>query len=90
MKDEDGRVLSKKDDIKRRWRKYFSRLLNESQGLKMYISENPDTNRQRDCGPGSGITTEKVGKTQSMRRAMVVGPDNIPIEVWRCLGEKGI
>ena len=37
------------------------------------------------------IITGEVGQAlKKMRRTKAVGPDNIPIEVWRGLGEEGI
>lgn len=37
------------------------------------------------------ITTEEVQEViRKMRRGQAIGPDVIPIEVWRCFGKEGI
>ncbi|XP_057518336.1 uncharacterized protein LOC130799248 [Amaranthus tricolor] len=50
-----------------------------------------DIQRPSDYGLTSDITTKEVGETlKKMGRTKAVGPDNIPIAVWRSLGVKGI
>ena len=45
----------------------------------------------QDHGSIIYITTAKVGESlKKMRGSKAVGPDNIPIEVWRGVGEEGI
>ena len=85
IKDANGTVLTRVNDIKSRWREYFENLLNE---------ENPRSVR------GDGVPNERqvpkicrrevrraLGK---MKKGKAVGPDGIPVEVWRCLGEEGV
>ena len=50
-----------------------------------------DVQRPLEDGSASVITTREVGEAlKKTGRTKAVGPDNIPIEVWRGLGEEGI
>ena len=70
---------------------YFSHLLNESRGTKEGRGQTPNAQSQHEYGSNRDITTKEVSNAlKEMGRAKVVSPDNIPIEVWRCLGEEGI
>ncbi|XP_076949286.1 uncharacterized protein LOC143621881 [Bidens hawaiensis] len=88
IKGEDGRVLVKEQDIKLRWQTYFHGLFNNG---RAYHGENENITtqrQQRNICYCRRITQEEVRTAiRKMGRSMAVGPDNIPIEVWRCLGE---
>ena len=76
-------------EIKDRWRFYFDNLFNGDQGRDI-----GDTNIPRDIANldfkrrTQKREVEMALKKMGRRRA--VGPDGIPIEVWRCLGERGV
>ena len=37
------------------------------------------------------ITEDEMKKTlKKMKNGKAVGPDNLPIEIWKCVGEEGI
>ena len=83
--------MLRQDDIKTRWYRYFSQLLNETRGTEEVRAEIPTAQSQQEYKVNRGITTNKVSKAlKEMGRAKAVGLDNIPIEAWRCLGEEGI
>ena len=91
IKDEGGRVLLRQEDIKLRWHQYFSQLLNETRGREEEIQQTSYLQRAQEHGSIIDITTAEVGEAlKKMGRSKAVGPDNIPIEVWMSLGEKGI
>ena len=47
--------------------------------------------REPNEGLTSGITREEVVKAiRKMKNGKATGPDNIPVEVWKSLGEEGI
>ena len=47
--------------------------------------------REPNEGLTSGITREEVVKAvREMKNGKATGPDNIPVEVWKSLGEEGI
>jgi hypothetical protein len=86
IKDATKRLLSKDKDIKNRWLEYFHRLFNEDYGsssIELDISSY-DLNRQfvrriQESEVKDALKRMKGGKT--------MGPDGIPIEVWRSLGD---
>ena len=91
IKNEEGNVLVVDRDIKERWKDYFHKLFNEEQttsiNTKYLITREEDQNftfyrRIRE------VEVKDALKKMDNRKAM--GPDNIPIEVWKCLGGKGI
>ena len=73
------------DDIRERWGQYFSWMMNE---------ENPRVETE-EKEPNQGLTapineaeTERVLK--GMKSGKAVGSDEIPAEVWKCLGWFGV
>jgi hypothetical protein len=89
IKDGTDRLLVKDEEIKDRWREYFDKLFNgENEGptFELYDSFD-DTNRHfvrriQEAQIGEALKRMKGGKA--------MGPDGIPIEVWRCLGERAV
>jgi hypothetical protein len=89
IKDETERLLTKDEDIKYRSREYFDKLFNEdsvSSSIELDISSD-DLNRQfmrriQESDIKDALKRMKGGKT--------MGPDGIPIEVWRSLGDIAI
>jgi hypothetical protein len=83
------RLLTKYEDIKNRWREYFDKLFNEDSGsssIKFDISLD-DLNRQfvrriQESEVKDALKRMKGGKA--------MGPDGIPIEVWKTLGDVAI
>ena len=85
IKSETGEVLMKDEYIRERWGQYFSWLMNE---------ENPRVETE-DRAPNQGMTspvseaeTEKA--LGGMKCDKAVGSDEIPVEVWKCLGQLGV
>jgi hypothetical protein len=89
IKDETDRLLVKDEEIKDRCREYFNKLFNgENEGPTLELDDSfDDTNRRfvrriQETEIGEALKRMKGGKT--------MGPDGIPIEVWRCLGARVI
>jgi hypothetical protein len=86
IKDATKRFLTKDEDIKNMWREYFDKLFNEdsaSSSIELDISSD-DLNRQfvrriQEFEVKDALKRMKGGKA--------MGPDGIPIEVWRTLGD---
>ncbi|XP_037803562.1 uncharacterized protein LOC119597969 [Penaeus monodon] len=86
IKNDEGNVLTNDEDILERWRLYFMKLMNE---------ENPREAREEEQvgNPGEveAITEDEVRRAlRKMKDGKAVGPDNLPIEAWKCLGEEGV
>lgn len=85
IKDGNGEILTEDENIRNRWKCYFEKLLNE---------ENPRV-VVGDGVPSQGVVPE-ISKDEiqyalrKMKNDKSTGPDNIPVEVWKSLGDVGI
>jgi hypothetical protein len=89
IKDEIERLITKDEDIKNRWREYFDKLFNEDSGnssIELDISSN-DLNRQFVCRIQE---FEVKDAFKRMKGGKPMGPDGIPIKVWRSLVDVAI
>ncbi|KAL5131607.1 putative RNA-directed DNA polymerase from transposon BS [Glycine soja] len=89
VKDEEGKVLVHEKDIKERWKVYFHNLFNDEYG---YDSSSLDTREEdRNYKYYRRIQKQEVKEAlKRMSNGKAVGPDNIPIEVWKTLGDRGL
>ncbi|KAL6575841.1 hypothetical protein OROHE_000312 [Orobanche hederae] len=89
VKDTDQKVLVQDKEIKERWRSYFDTLFNGHQEQDIGNLSIPSSmiNREFKRRIQKGEVTMALKKMGSKKAE---GPDGIPIEVWRCLGERGI
>jgi hypothetical protein len=88
IKDETDRLLVKDEEINR-WREYFDKLfIGENEGPVFGLDDSFDDTKRRfvrriqEAEKGEALKRMKGGK--------VMGPDGIPIEVWRCLDARVI
>ncbi|KAK3569063.1 hypothetical protein QTP86_021523 [Hemibagrus guttatus] len=86
IKDRDGRVLTSEESVQRRWKEYFEELMNEE-------------NEREKRVEGVNSVEQKVDKIRKdevrnalkrMKSGKAVGPDDILVEVWKCLGEAAV
>jgi hypothetical protein len=88
IKDEADRLLVKDEEIKNRWRAYFDKLFNdESEKSAIELDDLIDTNRRFVRRIQESEVKEAL---KMMKTGKALGPDDIPIEVWRCLGDIAI
>jgi hypothetical protein len=89
IKDGTDQLLVKDEEIKDRWREYFDRLFNgEDENPTIELDDSfYDTNR-RFVRRIQETEIEKALKR--MKRGKAMGPDGIPMEVWRYLGARAI
>jgi hypothetical protein len=83
------RLLTKDEGIKNRWREYFDKLFNEDSGsssIELDISSD-DLNRQFVCRIQESEVKDALKR---MKGGKTIGPDRIPIEVWRTLEDVAI
>ena len=76
----------KDEEITKRWQTYFTRLMKE---------ENPreaqEEVQENNLDEMEAITEVEVRSAlKKMKNGKAVGPDNLPIEIWKCLGEEGL
>ncbi|KAK3510194.1 hypothetical protein QTP70_026787, partial [Hemibagrus guttatus] len=86
IKDRDGRVLTSEESVQRRWKQYFEELMNEENEREKRVEGVNSVEQKVDK-----IRKDKVRKAlKRMKSGKAVGPDDIPVEVWKCLGEAAV
>ncbi|KAM1110894.1 hypothetical protein ACFX19_010231 [Malus domestica] len=91
IKDEDGKVLATENAVKDRWRGYFHNLFNEGHERSTSLGELSNSEECRNYSFYRRIRKEEVVVAlKKMKHRKTVGPDDIPIEVWKILGKTGI
>jgi len=89
IKEENGMVLSEDAEIKERWRMYFSKLFNREvmEDSRSRVREcNERRLDPRVCGH---ITKGEIKEAlQNITNGKAKDPDQILMEVWKCLGEE--
>ena len=81
MKDKDGKVMTADESVLRIWKEYYKGLMNE------------DNERLREKGEwrgeGVNLEVERISKEEvrenvkRMKNGKEVGPDDMPMEVWK-------
>ena len=84
MRDTAGRVLTKEDEILKRWKEYFVALLNEES--QRTVRGDWTTNE----GVKREVTREEVAKAVEKMNNEAIGTDDILVAAWRSLREPGI
>ncbi|KAK3569844.1 hypothetical protein QTP86_006055 [Hemibagrus guttatus] len=83
---EDGRVLTSEESVQRRWKEYFEELMNEENEREKRVEGVNSVEQKVDK-----IRKDEVRKAlKRMKSGKAVGPDDIPVEVWKCLGEAAV
>ncbi|KAK3544356.1 hypothetical protein QTP86_009061 [Hemibagrus guttatus] len=86
IKDRDGRVLTSEESVQRRWKEYFEELMNEENEREKRVEGVNSVEQKVDK-----IRKDEVRKgLKRMKSGKAVGPDDIPVEVWKCLGEAAV
>ena len=70
----------------KRWKEYFEKLINEENNREPSTKEAEVVNEEVNC-----VSREKVKNAlRRMKKGKAVGPDELPVEVWKCMEEMGI
>ncbi|KAI5627956.1 hypothetical protein C0J50_3222 [Silurus asotus] len=86
VKDGQGNVLTSEESVLRRWREYFEQLMNEENQRERRLDDVELVKQDVDR-----ISKEEVrAAIKRMKSGKSVGPDDIPVEAWRCLGEMAV
>ncbi|KAK3523668.1 hypothetical protein QTP70_007843 [Hemibagrus guttatus] len=86
IKDRDGRVLTSEESVQRRWKEYFEELMNEENERDKRVEGVNSVEQKVDK-----IRKDEVRKAlKRIKIGKAVGPDDIPVEVWKCLGEAAV
>ncbi|KAK3556116.1 hypothetical protein QTP70_005604 [Hemibagrus guttatus] len=94
QKDQDGkdvqqvRFIKNRDEecVKRRWKEYFEELMNEENEREKRVERVNSVEQKVDK-----IRKDEVRKAlKRMKSGKAVSPDDILVEVWKCLGEAAV
>ena len=86
IKDENGNVMVNSEAVLKRWKEYFEKLMNEENNRDPRTEEEEMVNEEIIC-----VSREEVKNAlRRMKKGKAVGPDELPVEVWKCMGEMGI
>ena len=86
IKDENGNVMVNSEAELKRWKEYFEKLMNEENNREPRTEEPEVVNEEVNC-----VSREEVkNAVRRMKKSKAVGPDELPVEVWKCMGEMGI
>ena len=86
IKDENGNVMVNSEAVLKRWKEYFEKLMNEENNREPRTEEPEVVNEEVNC-----VSREEVKNAlRRMKKGKAVGPDELPVEVWKYMGEMGI
>ena len=85
MKDKDGNVMTDEESVLRIWKEYYMGLMNE---------EN-ERERRENGGERVNLEVESVSQEEARENMQMMKNgkavvDDIPVEVWKCLGERAL
>ena len=70
----------------KRWKEYFEKLMNEENNRDSRTEEVEVINEEANC-----VSTEEVKNALGrMKKGKAAGTDELPVEVWKCMGKMGI
>ena len=85
MKDEVGIVLTEDKKIRNRWKGYFEKLMNEENDWNGVLESKP-----LNQGLVRKVNVDEVrAAVNGMKNGKALGPDGIPVEVWKLLRMDG-
>ena len=72
--------------VLKRWKEYFEKLMNEENDRDPRTEEAEVVNEEINC-----VSREEVKKAlRRIKKSKAIGPDELPVEVWKCMGKMGI
>ena len=86
INDENGNVMVNLEAVLKRWKEYFEKLMNKENNREPQTEEAEVVNKEVNCV----IREEVKNALRKMKKAKAVGPDELPVEVWKCMEEMGI
>ena len=86
LKDENGNMMVNSEAVLKRWKEYFEKLINKDNDREPRTEEAKVVNEEINC-----ISREEVKNVlRRMKKGKAVGPGELPIEVWKCMGKMRI
>ena len=86
IKDNNGNVMVNSEAVLKELKEYFEKLMNEENNRDPRTEEAEVVNEEVNC-----VSREEVKNAlRKMKKGKAVGPNELPVEVWKCMGEMGI
>ena len=86
IKDENGNAMINSKAVLKKWKEYFEKLMNEENKRDSRIEEAKVFNEEVNS-----VSREEVKNAlRRIKKGKVVGSDELPVEVWKCMGKMGI
>ena len=85
IKDENGDVIINSEAVLKRWKEYFEKMMNEENNRDPRTEETEVVNEEVNY-----VSREVNNALKRMKKGKAVGPDESPVEVWKCMGKMGI
>ena len=86
IKDENGNVMINSEAVLKRWKEYFEKLMNKENNRDPRTEEAEVINEEVNC-----FSREEVKNAlRRIKKGKAVGPDELPVEVWKRMGKMGI
>ena len=86
VKNENGNVMVNSEAVLKRWKEYFEKLINEENNKDPRTEEAEVVNEEVNC-----VSREEVQNAlRRMKKSKDFGPDELPVEIWKCVEEMGI
>ena len=72
--------------VLKRWKEYFEKLMNEENNRDPRTEEVEVVNKEVNC-----VSRKEVKNAlRRIKKGKAVGPDELPVEVWKCMGKMEI
>ena len=76
----------KSEAVLKRWKKYFEKMMNEENDREPKTEKAEVVSNEVNC-----FSREEVKNAlRKMKKGKAVGADELPVEVWKWMGEMGI
>ena len=83
LKDKNGNVMVSSEAVLKKWNEYFEKLMNKENDRDPRTEEEKMVYEEVNCISGEAVKNA----LRRMKKVKVVGPDELLIEVWKCIGE---
>ena len=86
IRDENGNVMVNSEAVLKRWKEYFEKLMNKENNRDSRTEEAEVVKEEVNC-----VSREEVKNTlRRIKKGKAAGPDELPVEVWKCMGKMEI
>ena len=91
IKGSDGNMITEADEVRRRWKEYIEVLYDKrGKPTQEEMELENECNLEDDCKGPDLLDGEIRSAIEGLKCNKAVGVDDIPIELWKAIGEKGM